>query len=277
MSEQKQFPKLTILNVEIDSLTDEQVVAYIDNHIEGDLAKPRYIVKPYVEFMTRAYHDLSIADILNNADLCLPDGVSLQWAASVLYGQPKLHRHLFDLVKSLWWIVGSRAWLTQVLPYRHPGPQLTDLLLKKAGEKQWRIGIIGGSDSHEALSSRLTTLYPGLKLVRVINGFYKPEDESAVVRQLTKAKLDILFVALGFPKQELFIRQYMGDLRAKLLIGEGGTFDYDQFGGLIKRAPKTLQKLGLEWLWRLVRQPSRLKRQLAIPQFIYYVYRSLDR
>lgn len=117
----------------------------------------------------------------------------------------------------------------------------------------------------------ITKIFPKLAGLNVWGGYYDESDEPKLVAEIKAAKLDILFVATGFAKQELFIAKYIKENLASVLIGEGGTFDYKEFGGDIKRAPVWAQKIGLEWLWRLIIQPSRITRQVAVPKFIYKV------
>ena len=89
--------------------------------------------------------------------------------------------------------------------------------------------------------------------------------------------MDILFVALGFPKQELFMAEHVQARLARVMLGEGGTFDYDEMGGRLRRAPAWMRRSGLEWLWRLGVQPSRIGRQMSIPRFMWRIFRQSRR
>jgi len=158
------------------------------------------------------------------------------------------------------------------LPQRMGGINFTIPLLKLSEQNHYRIGIVGGKNSLK-LATNLKTRFPKLNLVKTWNGFFSSTQEKAIVEDIGKQKLDILLVAMGFPRQELFIDRHLKELNCQLAIGEGGSFDYLQLGGNLPRAPRFLQAWGLEWLWRLLLQPKRLLRQIAIVKFILLVYR----
>lgn len=264
--------KYEILGVGVDAVTKAEVLDLISDQIEHH-KQTVYITKPYVEFMTLAQNDPAIAKILNDSYLCLADGVSLQWAASFLYGQPNSKPSMFKVVWSgLIWLQ-KPSWRNQILPEKMAGVHLTGPVLHLAEKQGWRIGVLGGPSDHTMTAKQLYKKFPKLKSIETWNGYYDLANETKLVEEIAASQLDILFVALGFPKQELFMAKYQTRVGAKLMIGEGGSFDYETLGGSIKRAPAWMQKVGLEWLWRLLRQPKRIGRQLAIPRFVWAVYR----
>lgn len=228
------------------------------------------VVKPYVEFFVGAWKDPRVARILRNADLSLADGVAVQWAASYLAGR----RGVWWLLRSLIYDVQQLAWRNKIIPERGAGVDATHALLLEAGRKGWRIGILGGPRDTQATQRALKRLYPGLDVRGVWTGYFTASDETKVVTAIRSAKLDLLFVAMGFPLQEQFIDRHKTDQLAKVLIGEGGTFDFDSMGGPLKRSPQWMRRLGLEWLWRLLQQPQRWRRQLSIFHFIAGIYRT---
>ena len=275
MSRQTKFKKVNILGVEIDCLRPDESVQYLADYLKSKQAGSIYVVKPYVEFMTRAYHDPAIKKILGSAELSLADGVSLQWAASFLYGQPRLKPNLWQLIKSLTVDLQRSDWREQIIKERGAGVDATTKLLQVAEKNKWRVGIITEkSDKTTAIKNNLKKIYPDLNLAQVWPGFFGTKEESRIVQEAQSLNLDLLFVARGFPRQEKFISQYQGSNLARILIGEGGTFDYDTMGGPIKRAPQAMRQVGLEWLWRLFRQPQRIFRMLSIPRFIWLVFLS---
>lgn len=227
------------------------------------------VIKPYVEFFIGAWHDPRLAKRLHAADLVLADGVAVQWAASYLHGKPGFLR----LMKSLLIDIQLPQWRDQVIPERGAGVDATHALLQEAEQRSWRIGIIGGPRDTRATEKALRKKYPKLQLIHVWSGYYSSVDEPSLVKQIASRKLDVLFCAMGFPRQENFMFDHRSDRLAKVMIGEGGTFDFDTMGGPLKRAPQWVRKIGLEWFWRLGLQPVRWRRQLAIPQFIAGVYR----
>ncbi len=261
--------RIKILNVEIDPLTAEDANNKICNLVDLSSQKSSYVVKPYVEFMVAAHKDEEVANILNRADLVLPDGVSLQWAASYLYGRPQ--KAFAKLIRSgLFWI-RKPNWINQILPAKMAGVSQVYPLLKLCENNNFRIGVIGSHSSPEDLKRNLSKRFPKLKHIYTWSGYFDPNQEKVLVEDIKNVNLDILFVAMGFPRQEKFIYRNINKKIAKVLIGEGGTFDYDVLGGEIKKAPEWIQKIGLEWFWRLLRQPKRLFRQIAIPKFILLI------
>ncbi|MEX0934288.1 MAG: WecB/TagA/CpsF family glycosyltransferase, partial [Candidatus Saccharimonadales bacterium] len=104
-------------------------------------------------------------------------------------------------------------------------------------------------------------------------GVFSSQLEKQLLADLKRLRPDIVLVGIGFPRQEKLISRLVKQLDHGVLIGEGGTFDYDVFGGKRKKAPRWMQRSGIEWLWRLILEPSRINRQLAIPIFIWQIYR----
>ncbi len=277
----KKNNSIDILGVEIDQLTiteaNNSIAELVNNPPKNRSA---VIVKPYVEFIIAAQKDKTIENILNSADLCIADGVSLQWAASFIYGEPS--RKVLKVPRSgLRWLQRSE-WRNQILPEKMAGATQTKKLLETAEQKGWRIGIIGGLNPPEDIRTAVLERFPKLQYVKTWKGFFEAEEiaqksEESVVEEITNAKLDVLFVAMGFPRQEKFMERNKEKKLAKVLIGEGGTFDYTEMGGPIKRAPVWMQKSGVEWFWRLMRQPKRLRRQMAIPKFVWLVKKQAKR
>lgn len=277
MSEQTKYPKLNLLGLEIDRLTIEEAVDYIANTAKS--AKSAYVVKPYVEVIDRAVNDPSIMALLNRAELCLADGVSLQWAAHYLN---KPHRHFFSWLASLLAILWGSPKLADRVPELFAGITFTDRLLSSAASRGLRVFLVGSprGQNIEATAAFLGHKYPGLKLVGVQGGrdpkshAFSPSLEADLLKKLRETKPDLVLVGLGFPKQEEVMARLCQKLDHGVLIGEGGTFDYRAFGGRVQRAPKFWRRLGLEWMWRLIRHPSRWRRQMAIPRFMWRVYRA---
>ncbi|MBP9827448.1 WecB/TagA/CpsF family glycosyltransferase [Candidatus Saccharibacteria bacterium] len=264
------YPQVKIFGVRVDCLTQEQLAIEIEHAVWSRKPKLSFIVfKPYVEFLMRAYDDPNIARLLNQANRVMADGVSVQWAASYYANRTGFFRWL----KSWLIDIHRSKWRNQVIPERGAGVDATKKVLAQAQEHGWRIGILGGPADTQQTKRALEERFPKLRGIIVESGYYALQDEAEVVERLKKAKLDILFVAIGFPRQEKFIIQYREQGLAPVMLGEGGTFDYDQMGGPKKRAPLIMRRLSLEWLWRLLLEPRRLRRQLAIPRFMWTVYR----
>ncbi len=262
-----QFPKFDICGVAITALSISQINKLIITHAKRSKAQPLVIFKPYVEFLARANKDDSIRILLNQANYTIADATSVQWAGSYLYGNPNIHTNLFSTFWSLAVRLQSKRWRDQVFPQKMSGVDMTKPLLKLAEKSNLTVGILGGPKNTPATQENLQKIFPKLNF-RVWNGYFTSKQEPAVVSEIARYQPDILLVAMGFPRQEIFINTYKDKLGAKVLIGEGGSFDYDQLGGSIKRAPNWLRSIGMEWLWRLFKQPKRAKRQSVIPGFI---------
>ncbi len=264
--------RLEVGGLYFDAISQQQArerIAEVIRH-QKRTADSFVVVKPYVEFFVGAWKDPKVARILRNADLSLADGVAVQWAASYLAGKHGVWR----LVRSLVYDVQRPDWRTKVIPERGAGVDATHALLLEAGRKGWRIGVIGGPRDTLSTQRALKKRYPGVDMRGVWTGYFTASQEAKLVDEIKSARLDLLFVAMGFPLQEQFIDRHKSDHLAKVLIGEGGTFDFDSMGGPLKRSPAWMRRLGLEWLWRLLQQPQRWRRQSAIFHFIAGIYRA---
>lgn len=261
--------RVNILGVNVDVLTIPQAIDTII--VATAEPRARYIVKPYVEFFDGKHEDL-----LNRAWLCLPDGVALQWAAhfQTTSGSP------WQLIKTLAQIVVRPATTKRVLPARFGGINFTWPLLKACADHDRTVFLVG-SPQGTTIAHTAETLQrqiPGLQLAGACpgrdeaTGVFSHALEQQLLQQLATNKPDVVLIGIGRPRQELLMQRLIDKLDHGILIGEGGTFDYRQFGGKRPRAPKLVQTLGLEWLWRLIQEPIRIKRQLAIPRFIARVY-----
>lgn len=262
--------KIKILGVKINNLTKKELNHTIIRHASSAYSRPLVIFKPYVEFLSMASRNEQIRKLLNKSDINVADSVALQWAASYLYGKPTIHAGLIHTYFSVFVRLQNKKWLTQVIPERMAGINQTIPLLRLANNKKLRIAVIGGPKDTNLTQESLKKRFPNIE-VRVWSGYFGISEEKNILKAVSVYAPDILFCALGFPKQEKFIINNKNKLNAKVIIGEGGSFDYDQLGGKIKRAPNWMQNAGLEWLWRLALQPKRIKRQMAIPVFISMV------
>lgn len=279
MSKQDQFDKLELLGVDVDALTMDDAMAYIiDRAAPGQPSA--YVTKPYVEFMDRAYKDTELADLLNSADLSVPDGIALVWAAHYLYaGQRSFVRFWITLAQ----IIAAPEKLDWPIPERAAGTNFTWPLLTLANTAGLKVFLVGKltpgqiDQTAHVIESKL----PGIKIVGTLAGrdlgskYGQVSDNwlAQTAETVASAKPDLVLVGMGFPLQERVCAYLREHVDHGVFIGEGGTFDYESFGGHHKKAPGVLQRAGLEWLWRLFTDPRRIIRQLAVPRFIYRVYK----
>ena len=231
----KTFEKISVLGVGITNASEGEILEFIYTGLENYHEK-YYIVTPNPELLVIAHDNDKYKQILNGAKLALPDGVGVMLGAYLL-GKP--------------------------LKQRITGVDLVKSLTNHISKQPITVGFLGGGlNVAEQTAECLKKMNPDLRVGLVSKEWSK---------DLESKKVDILFVAFGSPKQEIFIADNLDKLPAKVIIGVGGSFDF--ISGKVKRAPRFLRNLGLEWLFRLIIQPWRLKRQLALIKFIMLVFK----
>lgn len=272
-----------ILGVQVDSCTIAESIELIAKRTQQPGAS--YVTKPYVEFFDKAHNDKQIMVTLNSGYLSLPDGVSTQWAAQYLYGGRR------------WW--GRALWLAaqiilrpsaikKAIPQKFGGADFTWQLLEYCSKHNLKVYLIGSPKSGSIATTTAAILrrLPKLSIVGTRPGELSGLRGDALLQALRQKKPvagelledlklkqpDVVLVGLGFPIQELLMHQLAAELKNGVLIGEGGTFDYDSFGGIRKRAPQWMRQIGIEWLWRLTLEPTRIDRQRSIPRFMWRIY-----
>jgi N-acetylglucosaminyldiphosphoundecaprenol N-acetyl-beta-D-mannosaminyltransferase len=280
MSKQNRYDKVKLLGVEVDAFTIADAVEYI-----CDLAAKRrrsaYVIKPYVEFLDRADRDREIRTLLNGAELSLADGVALTWAAHYLFAGP---RSALRFWTTLFQIVLEPHKLNWPLPERTSGTIFTWSLLHQAGKRGLRVFLIGKETPEEIddVGRLVASKTDGLVIAGTRTGFDPRARRGRVsdawlesaAAQVKAARADLVLVGMGFPLQERVCAYLASHTDHGVFIGEGGTFDYESFGGHRRKAPAWMQRIGTEWLWRLLLEPSRAGRQLAIPHFIYRIWQT---
>ena len=227
-----ELPSIKILGTSVTTASKSQILEYIVKSL-AKRGEKFYVVTPNPEILTFASASKEYQDILNRADVSIPDGVGVLMAGKFLKKD-------------------IRARITGV-----------DLMLElchEASKRGLSIGLLGGRDGvAEKTAECLVKKYPGLRIVLTAEEFpigFVPH-------------IDILFVAYGFPKQERWIAKNLSDIKVSVVMGVGGAFDY--ISGKVPRAPRVVRDVGMEWAYRLVRQPWRVKRQLALPVFVIKV------
>ena len=233
--------KVDILGVGVDSVTMREAVDRIETFIEE--GEPRLIATANAEMIMRATKDAELMRILNEAALVVPDGAGTVWAA---------HHLGYDM------------------PERVAGYDLAQELMALAPEKGQKVYFFGSAPGiAEKAKAKAESLYRGIQVVGVRNGFFTEADERKIIGEIKAAKPDILLAALGVPKQEKWLYAHLEELQVPVAIGVGGTLDV--MAGAVKRAPKWMQKAKLEWLFRGLLQPKRAGRLVALPQFVMKV------
>ena len=227
------------------------------------LKKPgkHLIVTPNVEFIIKAQDDSRFREILNSADLAIPDSARFSWAQSELKARRWMKVLLWPFF-FLGTIPGQDKFPVAT------GTDLMEKIVAKSGESGFRVGLIGGKKGvAEKTRECLLEKYPEAQISFAEAGGAITEEGQG--SKISIPELDFLFVAFGQVKQEKWIDLNKQAVPAKIFMGVGGAFDY--LSGDIARAPLFLRKLGLEWLFRLVRQPWRLKRFYSLVRFTFLI------
>ena len=230
--------KAEILGVEIDKVNMDEAAGMLAEYLEMDMCS--MVFTPNSEILLDAVKDREFEGILNSGQLVVPDGIGVV-IASRFYGTP---------VKE-----------------RVAGYDLMLRLMETANSQGRSIYLLGGKEGvAEEAAIKLTESYSGLKIAGIRNGYFESDEEGKIIEDINSRKVDILLVALGAPKQERFIYNHKEELKVKIAMGVGGSLDI--LAGRAKRAPVFYQKAGLEWFYRLIKEPKRFMRIMRLPKFI---------
>ncbi|MGE4353634.1 MAG: WecB/TagA/CpsF family glycosyltransferase [Oscillospiraceae bacterium] len=228
-----------ILGVGYDSLTMDEAVG-----CALELMRERcgaYVVTPNPEIIMLSRELPELAGAIENASLVLADGIGVIHGAKIL-GKP--------------------------LKAKLPGIDFAARLMEKMAQRGQSVFLFGSKPSvAEKAAENLLKRYPGLTVAGTHNGYFK--DDKPIIDEINAASPDLLLVCLGAPKQELWMQANAKNLNVGLMAGLGGSLDV--FAGNVRRAPETWQKLGLEWLYRLIKEPRRIKRMIKLPVFVFAV------
>ncbi|MBX3119178.1 MAG: WecB/TagA/CpsF family glycosyltransferase [Fimbriimonadaceae bacterium] len=236
--------RVEVLGLPVDRVTMSQALETIEGFIaEGS---PHLVVTADSSGIVQAQTDPEWFGIFAEADLVTPDSIGVVWAAKRA-GKP---------VKD-----------------RVSGVDMVDQICKLSALKGYRIVFLGAAPGvAEMAAEALRLRHPGCNIVHARHGYFPADSDEVVAEEIAEHKPDVLFVAMGIPRQEKFIRHTQEIIKAPVAMGVGGSFDV--FSGKTKRAPKIIQKLKLEWLWRTLLNPSKIKKAKALPKFAWLVIRS---
>jgi N-acetylglucosaminyldiphosphoundecaprenol N-acetyl-beta-D-mannosaminyltransferase len=259
-----------VLGLQFDRLTRAQAAeAVVQLATSGG---KHYVVKPYSEFMPRAHHDGRIREMLNGASLCLADGVGVLWAAHYLSLRGGRLRALVQLPLSLGSLALNSATLRRPLPQAMRGVDFTWEMLAAIERAGLSVYLLGGTAAEvRGAAASIAERLPDLRIAGAHQGHLSEGETANVVREINGATPDVLLVAMGFPRQERWIAENLPALAVKVAVAEGGSFSF--MSGAVLRAPGWVRRAGIEWLYRLLRQPWRLRRQLVLPVFVWLVVR----
>jgi N-acetylglucosaminyldiphosphoundecaprenol N-acetyl-beta-D-mannosaminyltransferase len=214
----------------------------------AESGQPHQVITANPIMVMTALEDPRYMEIMKNAELVVPDGTGVVWAAEKAGNPVKERVAGFDLLHEL---------------------------MKLGVQRAWKFYLLGSSpEVIQGAAERLQELYPGVQIVGQRDGYFKPEQDHEVVEAVKAASPHILFVARGADTQEPWIFKYKQQLGVPVMMGVGGSFDV--ISGRSKRAPKWMQKLRAEWLYRLLKEPTRYRRMLALPKFAVKVLKEKE-
>ena len=229
--------KTDVLGVLYDNVTMQEALEQGRSLLEGSEAA--YCVTPNAEMAYEALHDEGFREVLNAASLVLPDGAGVVLGAKILKTPLKQK-------------VAGIEFAQNLLP-----------ILEETGKRLFLLGSKPGIA--ELAAEKMLEKHPKLCVCGTMDGYFK--ETADAVRRVNEANADVLYVCLGAPKQENFMHDHARELNVKLMIGLGGTLD--GIAGTVKRAPKWMIRLQLEWLYRLIKEPRRIGRMMRLPKFIF--------
>ncbi len=233
-----------ILGVAFNNITHKEAVELVCSYLDGNDKK--MIFTPNPEFVMEALSNAEFMKILSEGDLLVPDGIGIIIASKIL-GRP--------------------------LKERVAGCDLVHDVFDKIKTSEKTVYFLGGGKGvAETAKLKMEQRYKGIKIVGVHDGYFNENEEKLIIEEINRLKPDLVLVGIGFPKQEKWIYEHKDILNAKAFIGIGGSIDI--MSGNVKRAPDIFIKLGLEWFYRLIKQPSRFFRMLKLPLFLLTVFKT---
>lgn len=235
--------KTDIHGVMIDNVNMDEALEIVLTMLKGKTANK--IFTPNAEIIMQANRDPELLNILNSAELVIPDGAGVILASRILKCRLKEKVSGIDLVKEI---------------------------LKNTKKKPVSFFMLGGKPGiAEKASINILSDYPKAKIMGFRNGYFEESEIPEIIKQINDSKAEILLVGLGAPKQEKWIHKYAGQLNSKVIMGIGGAIDV--FAGNAALAPEFMRKAGLEWLFRLIKEPGRYKRMLDLPRFMILTFK----
>lgn len=231
--------KIDVMGLKFDSMTMDEALSRAEALLRGE--KAAYVVTPNAEIAYEALHDGQLREMLNGADLMLPDGAGVVLASKLLRTPVKQKVAGVDFAAGLLGV------------------------LERNGQGLYLLG--GKPGIGELAAQKMLEAHPQLRIAGIADGYF--QDEAPVIAKINASGADALFVCLGAPKQERFMVQHRQELHVHLMAGLGGSLD--AFAGTVQRAPAWMIRLNLEWLYRLIREPKRFRRMLRLPKYLWAV------
>lgn len=230
---------INVLGIEFDNTDIHEAVGRAARLMEE--RSHAYVVTPNPEIVYECRRNKKLLSAVRNADMVLPDGIGIIYASRIL-GLP--------------------------IENRIPGIDFASALMARMSEDGKSVFLLGAQPGvAELAAEKLTERYPGLQVCGVNDGYFHEDDNGYIIESINSRSPDLLLVCLGSPKQEIWMRANAGRLDAGLMIGLGGALDV--YAGIVERAPRKWRNLGLEWLYRLIKEPRRIKRMIKLPWILW--------
>jgi N-acetylglucosaminyldiphosphoundecaprenol N-acetyl-beta-D-mannosaminyltransferase len=244
LSQTNNLEAISLHGLVVHRVSMDETLETIDRFISS--RKPHHVVTLDSSMCVIAQGDPALLNIVSHAELVTPDSAGVLWACRRL-GRP--------------------------LKERVSGVEIVDRLCSLSPVRGYRLFFFGSAPGvAQAAAERMRSCYPGCQVVGTRDGFFTPDQESEIVEQIKVVYPDIICVALGIPRQEKWIHRFREELHVPVLIGVGGTFDV--YSGRVKRAPVWMQRLNLEWLYRLLKNPRKIGKVMMLPKFVLMTLRA---
>ena len=268
--------RITILDIPFDRLNEEEALKLFLERINSRHEKTLFAATPNPEMLLEAHRNIKFKELLNSTDINIADGIGILWAAtylSMIKPEYRKTKKIFLGIKTLLLIIINPAKIRSILPERVNGSTMMLKICEAIGPVP-RVFLLGGAPGiADIVKKKLEKKY-SVTVSATFAGSPDPKNDSGIIGLIKAGRPDILFIAYGSPKQELWIQRNLGELKTvRLVMGIGGAFDF--IAGKKKRAPTFMQKIGLEWLFRLIQEPNRIKRIFnAAIKFPYMLIKS---
>lgn len=237
--------KINVRGVSFDNLSFDETMEKVEELVKSDGLSVMYT--PNSEIVQGCIENKELYKVINSADLVIPDGIGVVYAAKIL---------------------------KTPLKQKVPGCEVAEKLIEYASKSGDGVFFFGGgkkTEEREAVgviaAEKLKERYPGINIVGTRDGYFSQADVDGIIDEINESGAKILFVCLGAPKQEKWIYDNRDKLKVNFVAGLGGTLDV--FAGVAKRAPKFFLKTNLEWFYRLLCMPSRIGRMMKLPKFLF--------
>jgi N-acetylglucosaminyldiphosphoundecaprenol N-acetyl-beta-D-mannosaminyltransferase len=269
------MPKVDVAGLLVDAITKQEFLVLLDQRIQNK--QKTFVTTPYAEFLYAALRNPEIKELFNKSDIAIPDGISVLWAQKFLSMPFSVSGFYARIIQAWWQVIYTGAGILlrpqsvyRIFPEKITGADVVWDICALAEQQKYSVYLLGGmGEVPQIAADKIKQRLPNLNIVGVSN---KQSTDPSIITDITAGRPDIVFVAFGPIKQELWIERHLAALPTYLMMGVGGTFDY--IAGRHKAPPAFVRAMGIEWLYRLITQPHRWRRiKNAVPDLILALVR----